>query len=231
MSGIVTSQAPLRSDAGRADGTPVSSSRARAAIVAAAPALMGLALIYHPYIPRLNMDATVAAELTADPTRWALSHLAIGVSAGLLLVAFLTVGSHLRQAGKETSTTLAIPILVVGSTLFVFLPAMELGMLAVHESGGDVTAAFAELKPWFIPLSLAGALAFAIGVLGLAVAIARSGVLSRGWTRFVVVALVVLAVARFVSLGASLYVGGAAGIAALWPLAYRMWRSPTPARD
>jgi hypothetical protein len=37
----------------------------------------------------------------------------------------------------------------------------------------------------------------------------------------------VLAVARFVPVGAvQLYVQGAAGIVALWPLAYEMWKHP-----
>ncbi len=51
--------------------------------------------------------------------------------------------------------------------------------------------------------------------------------MSRRLSRLVVGALVVLAVARFVPVGAvQLYVQGAAGIVALWPLAYEMWRHP-----
>jgi hypothetical protein len=43
-------------------------------------------------------------------------------------------------------------------------------------------------------------------------------------------ALVLMAVTRFVPIGAALYVGGMAGIVALWPLAYEMWKHPEAAR-
>jgi hypothetical protein len=39
-----------------------------------------------------------------------------------------------------------------------------------------------------------------------------------------------MAAARFVPVGAALYVGGVAGIVALWPLAYEMWKHPEAAR-
>jgi hypothetical protein len=42
-----------------------------------------------------------------------------------------------------------------------------------------------------------------------------------------VVALVIMAAARVVPLGAvQFYAQGAAGIVALWPLAYEMWKHP-----
>jgi hypothetical protein len=57
-------------------------------------------------------------------------------------------------------------------------------------------------------------------------AIARSGVMSRLATWLVVAALVVMAAARFAPLSAAPYVIAAAGILALWPLAYVMWTYP-----
>ncbi len=82
----------------------------------------------------------------------------------------------------------------------------------------------AELNTWFEPILIAGALAFELVALGLGIAIARSGVLGRRTARCVIVALAVTASVRFVPLGAARYVGGAAGLAALWPLAWTMWR-------
>ena len=196
-----------------------------AAVVLLAPVLLLGALIYHPYLPRFSNDAAVAEELISDPTRWGVSHFAIGLCAGLLVVALLVVADFLRAAGEVTVITLAVPFLVIGSVLFAFLPAMELGMLAVHEGGGNVREILPELSTWFVPIYLASAITFAIGMLGLALAVSRSRVLDPGVTRVVVIALVVTAAARFVPLGAALYVTGIAGVVALWPLAYRMQRT------
>jgi hypothetical protein len=199
-----------------------SASIPRAGLVAAAPVLLLLASVYHPYIARLNNDAAVAAELTDDQTRWGLSHLAVGFAGGLLLIALLIVVGELAAAGERTWSTLATPFLVLGSTLFVSLPAMEIGALAAAEAGADVPAVLAELNTWFVPVLVAGALTFAIGVVLLALAIRRSGLLEAGSTTVVMTALLVMATARLVPFGAALYVGGAAGVVALLPLAQRM---------
>lgn len=203
----------------------------RAGIVAAAPVLLLLAFVYHPYIARLNNDAAVAAELTGDETRWGLSHLAVGVASGLLLIAMLTVVRELQDAGEDTCSTLATPFLVLGSTLFVLLPAMEIGALAAAEAGADVPAVLDELNRWFMPVVVAASLTFAIGTVVLAVGIRRSHLLSPRTTALVVAALVVMAGARFAPFGAALYVSGLAGVVALWPLADRMRTSVPEARQ
>lgn len=72
---------------------------------------------------------------------------------------------------------------------------------------------------------MTGAATFAVGVFAFAKGIADSRILSRRLTWLVVGALVVMAVARLVPVGAvQFYVQGAAGIVALWPLAYEMWK-------
>ncbi len=204
--------------------------RFRAAIVAIAPAVLLAAFAYHPYIANLTDKAAVAAALASDTTRWGLSHLAVGVGSGLAVLAFLAIRGYLREAGEERWSILALPFIVIGSTLFAFLPAMEVAMLAAAEVGADVQAVLTALDSWFFPLLLTAAVIFALGVFGFAIGIVRSGVLGPRLTRLVVGALVVMAVARFVPLGAALYVGGAAAIVALWPLAYEMWKHPEAAR-
>jgi hypothetical protein len=152
------------------------------------------------------------------------------VGYGLAVLAFLAIRSYLRETGEERWSVPALPFIVIGSTLFVVLTGMEIGLMAAAETGADVQAVQSALLPWFIPILLTGALSFALGVLGFAMGIIRSGVLSPLLTRLVVGALVVMAVARFVPLSVAPYVIAAAGIVALWPLAYEMWKYPEPAQ-
>jgi hypothetical protein len=202
------------------------SARFRAAIVAIAPAVLLAGFVYHPYIAPPTDPAAIAAAATSDTTRWGLAHLAIGVGYGLAVLTFVAIRSYLREVGEQRWSILALPFIVIGSTLFVVLTGMEIGLMAAAETGADVQTVQTALLPWFIPILLTGALSFALGVLGFAMGIVRSGILSPPLTWLVVGALVVMAVARFVPLSAAPYVIAAAGIAALWPLAYEMWMHP-----
>lgn len=204
--------------------------RLRAAIVVIAPTWLLAALFYHPYIADLTDNAAVAAALTSDTTRWGLSHLAVGIGFGLAVLAFLAIRSWLHEAGEERWSILAFPFIIMGSTLFTFLPAMEIGTLAAAEVGADAQAVQTALDQWFFPVSLTGAVIFGLGVIGFAMGIARSGILGPRLTWLVVGGLVVMAVARFVPSGAALYVGGVSAILALWPLAYEMLKYPEWAR-
>jgi hypothetical protein len=206
------------------------SARFRAAIVAIAPAVLLAGFVYHPYIAPPTDPEAIAAAAASDTTRWGLAHLGIAVGYGLAVLAFLAIRSYLREAGEERWSILALPFIVIGSTLFVVLTGMEIGLLAAAETGADIQAVQSALFPWFIPILLTGALSFALGALGFAMGIVRSGVLGPRLTWLVVGALVVMAVARFVPLSVAPYVIAAAGIAALWPLAYQMWKHPEAAR-
>jgi hypothetical protein len=213
---------------------PISATtRARlgAAIVALAPAVMLAGLFAHPYIATLPDEAGVAEAVAADTTYWGLVHLTAAVASGLLVLAFLALRSYLREAGEERWSILALPFIVVGSTLFAVLPGMEFVPLVATEAGADAEAAQAALAPWFIPIMVTGAITFAVGVFAFAKGIADSRVLSRRLTWLVVGALVVLAISRLVPVGVvQFYVQGAAGIVALWPLAYGMGKRPEAAR-
>lgn len=199
--------------------------RFEAAIVAIAPAVLLAAFIYHPHIRFIPDAAAVAAAAASDTTRWGLAHIAVGVGSGLGVLAFLAVQNFLRTVDEPYESVWALPFIVMGSTLFTLLPGMEFAALTAAKTGADVQAAQAALAPWFVPILFAGAVTFALGVLGIAKAIASSGALTPRLTRLVVGALVVMAVARFVPLGiVQFYLGGTAGIVALWPLAYAMWK-------
>lgn len=196
----------------------------RAAIVAIAPAMLLAGFVWHPFTAVPDKE-TIAAAAASGTTRWGLSHLAIAVASGFTALAFLAIRSYLRDAGENRRSAVALPFIVMGSTLFATLPAMEFSLLVAAETGGDVQAAQEALFPWVLPALLAGAVTFAIGVLGFARAIADSRVLRPRLTRLVVVALIGMAAARFVPLGAvQFYLQGVAGIVALWPLAFQMWK-------
>lgn len=202
--------------------------RFRAAIVAVAPAVLLAGFLYHPYVANATDEEALALAVASDTSRWGLSHLAVGVAYGLVALAFLAIRSYLREAGEERWGVLALPFAVLGSALFMILTGMEFAPLAAAETGGDVEATQSELTPWFIPILATGAISFTLGALGFALAVTRSRMLSAQLTRLVVGALIVMAAARFVPLGAAQYVIGVAGVVALWPLAAEMWTHSKP---
>ena len=203
-------------------------------IVAIAAAALFVALMAHPYVAgRLPNDTAVAAAVAADTTRWGLVHLAAGVASGLVILAFLAIRNYLRDAGDHRLSAVGVPFVVIGSTLFVMLPGMEFAALAAADTGGtdlaDIAAAQAALQGWFVPVMVTGALSFAIGIVAFIRSITTTGILSTPLTAVVVGALALLALSRFVPLAAAqFYLQSAAGILALWPLAYHMWSCPMP---
>jgi hypothetical protein len=210
--------------------TTIGSFRVAAVVIAPTVALLGHA--YHPWIgtPRdADFFERLATAVAADPTRWWLSHLMVAVGSALLVFAFLAIRSRLREAGEERWSVLGLPFIIVGSTLYALLPAMEFAPLGAFKAGADAAAVQAALMPWFVSILLTSAAIFALGVLSFVVGIVRGEVLSRGLTVIVAAALVLMAATRFFPVGvAQLHVGPVAGIVALWPLAYAMWKQPQP---
>jgi hypothetical protein len=206
----------------------------RAAIAVLAPAVLMASFLYHPHVGNpIDADflAKLEAAVLADPTRWAVAHYMAAVGSGLLMLAFLAVRGYLRDVGEDRWSAVGLPPVIFGSTLYALLPALEFAPLTAALTGGDVQATQAVLMPWFLSTLLAGAVFFALGAGAFAAAVARSRALAPGLTRLVVVALVVMALARFVPISAvQFYVHGVAGLAAFWTLAYAMWRQPVVRR-
>lgn len=202
--------------------------RAGAAAVAIAPLLLLLAFALHPHIgfgfPDQDVVGAAAAEQT---TRWGVAHLVTGVASGAIALAFLAIRARLRGTGGDTWSARGVPLVVVGSTLYTFLPGMEFAPFAAAETGGDVTAAAESLVAWFVPIHVIGSLAFGAGVLAFARGIRDSAILSTKVERLVVIALLVTGFARLVPLIAvQFYVQAAAIVVAFWPLALEMWKVP-----
>jgi hypothetical protein len=211
---------------------PVTWSRARrttaAATVATAPVVLLAGIAYHPFIADLRDKEAVAAALTADVTRWSVAHLVVAVAAPLVTLAFLAVAAALRQRGEWRWSARAVPFVVVGSTLFALLPAMEITVLAATLSGADPVAVLLELDAWFMPVLLAGAAVFAVGCAFVARSVVAAAVLGWGATMLVVTALLVAAASRFLPFTAALLVGAGALGVALWPLVGLVAAGPVP---
>jgi hypothetical protein len=205
----------------------------RSIVVAVAPVVLAVALLWHPHIPgRLPDNAAIAAAVAADPGGWALAHLTAGLAFGVVVLAFVAVRSYLRLAGETRWSLVGLPFIVIGSALHTMLPGMELAPVAAVQSGADAEAAQAALQPYFTPVLVGGGVLFAIGVVGFAKAVAASGIVSPGVGRLVVAALLLMAAARLVPLAVVQFeVQSAAALVALMPLAYRMWRQPAPRPD
>ncbi|MGH3064723.1 MAG: hypothetical protein ACRDOF_00280 [Gaiellaceae bacterium] len=218
------------------DDPPTNRSRTRywqPAPLIVAPAVLFAALVVHPYIGgRLPNDESVARAVVDAPTRWAVAHLGASVASALMILAFLAVRSYLHRAGEDRLSTVGMPFVIVGSTLFAVLPGMEFVPFAVAETGGtvdEVAAAQDAITGWFAAVLVVGGILFAIGVFSFARAISIASVGSRELTRIVVIALVSMAISRFVPFAAvQFYVQGVAAIVALWLLAYVVWTRPVP---
>lgn len=210
-----------------------STARWEAAILAVAPAVLLFGFVYHPWIGSPvdpDFHDRLASAVTADPNRWMLAHLAVGVGSGLLAIAFVALWNWLREVGENRWSGRALPFIIMGSTLFAMLPAMEFAPLAVAQWGGDIQATQSSMMRWFAPILFSGAALFFLGSVGFAVDVARGALLRQPWRGVAVAALLVTAASRFVPLGLiQLYLQGLAGIVAFWPLAYGLWSGRSPA--
>lgn len=207
---------------------------ARAAVIAAAPIALLVAMLSHPYLPGRLPDHAAVADAVADgTTRWALTHLAAAVASGALVLAFIAIRGYLRERGDHSLSAVGLGFIVMGSLSYAVLPGMEFAPLAALESGADPEAAQAALDDWFVPVLAIGAVMYAFGVGCVAAAIRRHGGLGSPLTMIVVVALIVMVASRFVPLSvAQFYVQSAATLIALWPLAWAIRgqrRAPLPA--
>lgn len=199
----------------------------RAAIVLIAPVVVLAGWIYHPYIGFGPDTEALAEAVAADTTRWGISHLLLAVGFGLLILGYLAVISHLREAGERRWSAIALPLIVFGSAMWIILPGMEFAPLAAAGTGADVQAAQDDLMPWFLPILISINVFWVIGIIALALGVSRSRILTPGRTRFVVGALLLMIVSRIVPLGAANYLESVALVAALWPLAFRMLEGPS----
>lgn len=194
------------------------------AVVAGPLTLLG-AILWHPFIPDLTNNADVVQHLQANTGRWFGAHLLVALGSAVLLLGFLAVRAHVRTTvGREPWTGRAIAPLVVGSILFAMLPAMEIAMLAVEGTGGDLLATQNALDTWFKPILFAGALLLGVGSVLFAVGVHRANILPRPASRTMLAAFAVSALSR-VPFTLALIIGIVALNVAMLPLAVTMWKA------
>ncbi len=168
--------------------SPSAANALGAITVAAGPLLLLAGLVWHPFIPDLTDSADVARHLEEDTMTWLGAHYLVAVGAAVLLLGLLAVRTFIRTtSGPEPWTERAIAPLVLGSCLFVMLPAMEIAMLAVAEAGGDSAATQEELQTWFLPTLIAAAIFYGVGVVLFGVGVLRSQILPSGLSWVVLV--------------------------------------------
>jgi hypothetical protein len=202
----------------------MNTNKIRAATVGIAPVLLAAALLWHPPIPGGLPDHVAVAEHVAhDPTRWGLAHFAAAAASAFLILGFVAIRAHLRDALDPWISAAGLGLVVIGSTAYAVLPGMEFAVLAAHEIGADPVAAQVAIRSWFMAVLLTGGALFAVGVLGYAAAIGRVGAFSRrkrgswsgrslcwpsrGWCRLVPCSSL----------------SKPAAPVALWPMAWAMW--------
>ena len=199
------------------------------AIVVMAPLVMLGAFLYHPWIPVLTRADTVAEAVQADTLRWGLAHLSVAVGSALMVLAFISVRDFLVRSGGRVSGH-ALSCVAFGGVLYAVLPGYEFSVLAAAQTGGDVVRVQEVIEPWFLPTLFTSAIANAIGLSGFVRAVRTAPVMEATQAKVAMIALVVMAVSRFVPLGAvHFYAQGAAGAVGLLTISLAMRRSTVSA--
>lgn len=195
----------------------------RAAAVAVAPVVLLAGFLSHPYLADPMDPSEVAAAAAADPARWGVAHLVLGVGLALSLLLFFAVRTHLRGIGESRWSFVSVPLAAIGLTMFAMIVGMDgLGGQAAAETGTEA-AYFEEAFDLGLPVQLAAGIFTALALVALALAVARSGLLTGVMNLVVAVAFVVVAVSLFVPMGWAAYVGSPALIVGAWPVALAMW--------
>lgn len=199
----------------------------RAISLAIAPVVLLAGALIHPYLGNLPNTSDLIEAVTSQPVRWATGHLVLGLGIALMVLAFFIVRTHLHDRGEDRWSFWSVPLVTVGLGLSGFMVGAEgFGGRAAADSA-DVQAFFEALEAWGIATYLSANLLLTLGLIGFAVAVAKSQILGRAATWVVVGGAVIQAVGLFLPMGwaAHLVAGGA--LLFTWPIAYNLWSLPS----
>lgn len=196
--------------------------RASAAVLFVAPAVLLAGVLAHPFVRDYTDRSVVAGAISGAPGRWAASHLIIPVGIGLVLVAVAVMAGQFRHAGEQRWSVSGRSLLIVGGTLLAASAGSEITLAAVVNSGGDVLAVLEAGATSATLLFLAGVLLFVLGWLSFAMAFYRVPILPRSQNRLAIVVLVAIPIATFIPQTTGTYVYAGAVLVVSWLVGYRM---------
>ncbi len=198
----------------------------RVAVVGLAPVVLAAGLLAHPYLSDVTDAAEIATAIASGSTRWAWSHVLVALGIALTVLAVFAIRMFLRSAGEDNWSFWATGLITIGAGLVLVLIGLDgLGGYAVAEAGGSITGFFEAAAAWEW-LFLAAFAVFSLGLIALAVAIRASRVLSPAATWIVVVALVVAAVANFITSFWAAYLTAVVAVVGFWILAWAIRLQP-----
>ena len=192
------------------------------AVLFLAPVVFLAGALAHPFVRTYLDTAVVADAVVSAPRRWAGAHLTLAVGIGLVLMAALVIRRRLREAGEERWSERGTTLVVLGSVLLAAVVGSEMTLTAVVTSGGDVRLVLEEAEALSFPLFGVGALVFASGWLGFAVAFHRARLLAATSNRAAIAAMVAILVGFLVPQTSGTYVYGTALVVVCWLVGYDM---------
>lgn len=197
--------------------------KGRALILAVAPLALLAGALVHPYLGGVPDTAALAQAVAANPTRWGIAHIVIGVGIALALLLFFAVRVHLHDKGEDVWSFWATPLATIGLGLVGFMVGAEgvggRGAAAL----GDVQTFFEQVMAWAVPLYLTANVLLGFGLLGFAKGVSTSGILAKNATRIVWAGAVIATVALFLPTGWAAHLVSVGMLAFAWPLAEHLW--------
>lgn len=202
--------------------------RVRAAVVLAAPVTLLVGWLLEPYVDNPTDPVLLGQAVAAGPDRYLWSQLILGVALVLLMLSMVAIRYYMRDAGEDRWSFLAVPLLLTGFGAAMFVTgAAAVGTWTTVQlgGGGDEVARFIDQAHRVgLPVSGIGFILIDLGLVTLAVAVKKSGILTEGAAWTVVGAFILSVVAGFIPTGWALRVVGVGLLIGLWSIGYRMWQ-------
>ena len=201
--------------------------KARAGIVFLAPVVVLVGFLMHPLVNETSAS-DIAEEVVGSTSLWLWSHLVLGVSLPLTVLAIFSIRLYLRGKGEHRWSFYAVPLVTVGAGLLGLLTGLEgIGAWTAVELGSDVAGVEAFIDQAMDvanPLYGIGGVLFSLGFIAIALSVAKSGAFSRTAVWVIGGAVALLVVGSFVPLPGFGYVVGVAAVVFGGMVGAAIWR-------